>query len=79
MSFHGINNNFEKKERLLVDEVNSNNDFIDRNVELMYRQRKLACEQMNKKFGWNVKVINLNEEANKKQQLDLNKEVKNNE
>ena len=50
LSFHGLNNNFEKKERLLVDEVNSNNDFIDRNVELMYRQRKLACEQMNKKF-----------------------------
>ena len=74
LSFHGLNNNFEKKERLLVDEVNSNNDFIDRNVELMYRQRKLACEQMNKKFGWNVKVVNLNEEANTKQQKELNKE-----
>ena len=74
LSFHGLNNNFEKKERLLVDEVNSNNDFIDRNVELMYRQRKLACEQLNKKFGWNVKVINLNEETNNKQQLELDKE-----
>ena len=80
LSFHGLNNNFEKKERLLVDEVNSNNDFIDRNVELMYRQRKLACEQLNKKFGWNVKVINLNEEAKEKQQLELNNmEVNKNE
>ena len=79
LSFHGLNNNFEKKERLLVDEVNSNNDFIDRNVELMYRQRQLACEQMNKKFGWNVKVINLNEEANDKQKLDLKKEEQDNE
>ena len=79
LSFHGLNNNFEKKERLLVDEVNSNNDFIDRNVELMYRQRKLACEQLNKKFGWNARVINLNEEANNKQQLDLEKEGENNE
>ena len=80
MSFHGLNNNFEKKERLLVDEVNSNNDFIDRNVELMYRQRQIACEEMNKKFGWNVKVINLNEETKDKQKLDLeNMEGDNNE
>lgn len=79
LSFHGLNNNFEKKERLLVDEVNSNNDFIDRNVELMYRQRKLACEQMNKKFGWNVRVVNLNEETNNKQALELEKEGEDNE
>ena len=79
LSFHGLNNNFEKKERLLVDEVNSNNDFIDRNVELMYWQRLLACEQMNKKFGWNVKVINLNEEAKEEQKLDLKKEEQDNE
>ena len=71
LSFHGLNNNFEKKERLLVDEVNSNNDFIDRNVELMYRQRQLACEEMNKKFNWNVKVINLNEEVKESQKLKL--------
>ena len=80
LSFHGLNNNFEKKERLLVDEVNSNNDFIDRNVELMYRQRQLACEEMNKKFNWNVKVINLNEEAKDNQKLKLeNMECDNNE
>ena len=74
LSFHGLNNNFEKKERLLVDEVNSNNDFIDRNVELMYRQRQLACKSLNKKFGWNVRVINLNEEIKDKQKLELRKE-----
>ena len=79
LSFHGLNNNFEKKERLLVDEVNSNNDFIDRNVELMYRQRKLACEEMNKKFGWNVRVVNLNEEVKNKQKLELNKVGENDE
>ena len=79
LSFNGLNNNFEKKERLLVDEVNSNNDFIDRNVELMYRQRQLACDQMNKKFGWNVKVFNLNEEAKEEQKLNLKKEEQDNE
>ena len=45
----------------------------------MYRQRQLACEQMNKKFGWNVKVINLNEEAKEEQKLDLKKEGQDNE
>ena len=80
LSFHGLNNNFEKKERLLVDEVNSNNDFIDRNVEIMYRQRQLACEEMNKKFNWNVRVINLNEEVKESQKLKLdNMEGNNNE
>ena len=64
---------------MLVDEVNSNNDFIDRNVELMYRQRQLACEQMNKKFGWNVKVINLNEEAKEQQKIELEMEDSKNE
>ena len=77
---HGGKNNFEKKELLLVDEVNSNNDFIDRNVELMYRQRQIACKQMNEKFGWNVKVINLNEETKESQKLNLeNMEGNNNE
>ena len=64
---------------MLVEEVNSTNDFIDRNVELMYRQRKLACEQMNKKFGWNVKVINLNEEVKENQKLELEMEDSKNE
>ena len=31
------------------------NHFIDRNVELLNKQRQLACEQMNKRFNWNVK------------------------
>ena len=60
LSFHGLNNNFEKKERLLVDEVNSNNDYINRNVDIMYANRKSACEELNKKFGLNVKVVKNN-------------------
>lgn len=60
LSFHGLNNTFEKKERLLTNEVDSNNDFIERNVELQYKNRLLACEEMNKKFGWNVTVKKMN-------------------
>ena len=46
----------------------------------MYRQRQLACEEMNKKFGWNVRVINLNEELKERQKIKLeNMEGNNNE
>lgn len=60
LSFFGLNNAKNKKERLLVDEVNANNDFIDRNIELMYKTRKMACEKINKKFGLDIKVIKKN-------------------
>ena len=57
LSFLGINNNnVEKRERLLVDEVNANNEFILVNLEHMYEERKKACKLINEKFGTNVQV-----------------------
>lgn len=56
LTFFGLNNNYEKKERLLVDEVNSNNDYISRNVELMYKCRKEACDFINKTYNLNITV-----------------------
>ena len=52
----GFNNNFEKKERLLTDEINVNNDFINCNIDIMYKKRKEFAELMNNKYGWNVQV-----------------------
>lgn len=47
----GINNaNFEKKERLLVDEVNANNDEISLNMKYARNNLKEALERMNKMF-----------------------------
>lgn len=60
LTFFGLNNSFEKKERLLVDEVNSNNDYINRNVDIMFANRENACKELNKKFGLNVKVTKNN-------------------
>ena len=34
---------------------------------------------MNKKFGWNVKVVNLNEEAKENQRKEIEKEKNKNE
>ena len=52
----GFNNNFEKKERLLTDEINVNNDFINCNIDSMYKKRNQFAELMNAKYGWNVQV-----------------------
>lgn len=72
----GFNNNFEKKERLLTDEVNVNNDFINCNIDSMYKKRKQFAELMNAKYGWNVQVkkryeIKEKEECNK-EEIEVN-------
>lgn len=63
LTFLGINNNFEKKERLVTDEVNSNNEFIQRNIEIQLKNREKAVEQINKKFGLNIKVVKVNQKV----------------
>lgn len=78
LSFLSLNNNFEKKERLLTDEVNSNNDFIHTNAMLMYKVRLQACEQINKKFRLNVRVLP-NKEMISKYYVDEENEVEENE
>ena len=62
LTFLGLNNNFEKKERLLTNEIDSNNQFIDANIEIQYKNRLIAQDYLNKKFGWNCKVIKVSQE-----------------
>lgn len=57
LTYMGINNNNNiKKERMIVDEVNANNEYTAINLDLMYDLRKRACDEINKKFGLNIKV-----------------------
>lgn len=57
LTFLGINNvNFEKKERLITEEANANNQFINLNIMNEYKCRKDACKQINECFGLNVDV-----------------------
>lgn len=57
LSFLGINNaNTDKKERLITDEVNSNNELINYYLNCFYKTRKEACEQINKKYGLNIQI-----------------------
>ena len=52
LTFLGINNiMLEKKERLVTDEANSNNELINLNLQSRLAPRKEACRQFNEKFG----------------------------
>ena len=51
LTYLGINNaNTDKKERLITDEVNANNELINFYLNCFYKTRKKACEEINKKF-----------------------------
>lgn len=53
LSYLGINNiNIEKKERAVTDEINSNNELINLNLESYLAPRLKACKQINDLFGF---------------------------
>lgn len=57
LSYLAINNaNTEKKERLIVDEVNANNEYVDNMLDLMYDLRLRACKEINEMFDVKMSV-----------------------
>ena len=53
LTFLGINNIMvDKKERLITDEANSNNELINLNLQSYLSPRQEACRQFNEKFGF---------------------------
>lgn len=66
LTFLGIDNaNTDKKERLITDEVESNNEIIKYYLNCFYKTRKRASEEINKKFfnGEEKIKISLNNEV----------------
>ena len=58
----GIDNaNTDKKERLITNEVESNEELIKYYLNCFYKTRKKACDEINEKFGLNIE-IELNKE-----------------
>lgn len=51
LTFLGINNLSEKRERLIDAETSSNNELVNLNLMSYLAPRKLACKQFNEKFG----------------------------
>lgn len=52
----GIKKPTEKRERLIVDEVNSNDSMLYLNIKEMYECRKDTCNDINKIFNLNISV-----------------------
>lgn len=51
LTFLGLQNLAEKKERLISNEVDSNNEVINMNLQALLIPRKEACRQFNEKYG----------------------------
>lgn len=65
LTYLGIDNaNTDKKERLITDEVESNNDLISYYLNCFYKTRKQACDLINARYKLNIEI-------------ELNKEITN--
>ena len=51
LTFMGISNLSEKRERMISNEVDSNNELVNLNLQALLIPRKLACKQFNEKYG----------------------------
>lgn len=51
LTFMGIQNLSEKRERLITGEVDSNNELLNLNLQALLIPRKEACKQFNEKYG----------------------------
>lgn len=57
LTFLGVNNvGVDKRERLITDEAEANDDLIDSFRELQLESRRRACEEINERYGLNVSV-----------------------
>jgi len=57
MTFMGINNaNMDKRERLVDDEVQANNEQVEMFALAMLKSREEACKRINEMFGENITV-----------------------
>lgn len=76
LTFLGINNiMIDKKERLVADEANSNNELINLNLQSYLAPRQEACRQFNEKFGF----TGTDKEISVRVRSDLHNIIKNEE
>lgn len=74
LTFLGINNIMvDKKERLITDEANSNNELINLNLQSYLAPRQKACKQFNEKYG----LIGTDKEISVRVRSDLHNIIKN--
>lgn len=73
LSSIGIYSVDEKRERIVTQEIITQNDYVDFVYSDMYNNRKNAIDEINKKFNLNIK-LNETYIENKKDEMKLNKE-----
>ena len=74
LTFLGVNNiMLEKKERLVTDEANSNNELINLNLQSYLAPRLEACRQFNEKYG----LTGTDKEISVRVRSDLHNIIKN--
>lgn len=73
LTYLGINNIIDKKERLITDEANSNNELINLNLQSFLAPRQKACKQFNEKFG----LAGTDKEISVRVRSDLHNIIKN--
>ena len=57
MTYLGIDNaNTDKKERLITDEVESNNELINYYLNCFYKTRKKACDEINDRYNLDIEI-----------------------
>ncbi|MGL6104807.1 hypothetical protein [Romboutsia sp.] len=57
MTYLAINNaNTDKKERLITDEVNANNDLLNTILDMMFECRQEFCDEIKLKFNIDIQV-----------------------
>lgn len=78
LTYLGINNsNIEKAERLITDEVNSNNDLIALNGGCIIDEIKEGFDRTNEVFGTNIQVTTKIEEMKKAREKQAQEAMKN--
>lgn len=70
LTFLGIKVTKEKKERLVVDEANANNDMTNICLNMFLSTREQAVKEINKKFNLNIE-IELAEECKDRQSMEV--------
>lgn len=84
MTLLGIENtNMDKKERMVVDEVNGNNDQVKAGLQTRLKARERACEEINRMYpDLSVSVkprIEAEEEEKQEKMLSLREQIENKE
>lgn len=51
LTFIGVSNLSEKRERLITSEIDSNNELVNLNLQSYLAPRKKACQEFNEKYG----------------------------